>query len=428
MRDVSREQVVKDFSELCIGQNPKQLAEEYCQRKKKEMFLLIIAAGFIVAICIVNDLKSSIIDDNRVFRKEAEGGKEEISLQMKTEEGKWQEILLTLYPKEYSEEELEQLFLEACKILPTLIQKENDSLEHVNSDLELLQEIEGFPFSLNWESSNPQVIDEEGNLVYGEESLDEIVELTVTFIYENWEKELNLSAHIFAQSIKDFKVSLEDTLKEQELLTRDQKEFYLPNRFMENSLQWRYSPGNSAIVLGILFSIMLPFISYQKDQEIHNQTKKRKEQLQESFPEFINKLILLMEAGMSIRVALFRIAEDYQKKQHKEKSCLYEELIYICRQMKNGLSEREAYELLGKRCNLPCYKKISSLLIQHLQKGGSSILETLRKESGKASEDQKRQIQKKGEEMGTKLLFPMIILLGIVMVFIMVPALFSFQM
>ena len=42
--------------------------------------------------------------------------------------------------------------------------------------------------------------------------------------------------------------------------------------------------------------------------------------------------------------------------------------------------------------------------------------------------DKTNNIQKKGEEMGTKLLFPMILMLGIVMVFILVPALLSFQM
>ena len=56
------------------------------------------------------------------------------------------------------------------------------------------------------------------------------------------------------------------------------------------------------------------------------------------------------------------------------------------------------------------------------------MLETLRKEAMKAGDEQRRQIQKKGEEMETKLLFPMMVMLGIVMVFIMVPALFSFQM
>ena len=63
-----------------------------------------------------------------------------------------------------------------------------------------------------------------------------------------------------------------------------------------------------------------------------------------------------------------------------------------------------------------------------MQKGSNTILDNLKKEAIKAGEEQRGRLQKKGEEMGTKLLFPMIIMLGIVMVFIMVPALFSFQM
>ena len=55
-------------------------------------------------------------------------------------------------------------------------------------------------------------------------------------------------------------------------------------------------------------------------------------------------------------------------------------------------------------------------------------LDNLRKEASKSIEDKKGRIQKKGEEIGTKLMFPMMIMLLIVMVFIMVPALFSFQM
>lgn len=426
---MSREQIIKDFSELYIGQNPKQLAKGYYQKKKKEMGLLIIAAVLIVILCVVNDWQNSHLGDhNKILRGEAESGKEEISLQMKTEEGKWKDIFLVLYPKEYSEDELEQLFWQACEGLPELIRNENENLDAVISDLNLITEIEDFPFSLRWESSNPEIIDSGGQLISFDKDLDEMVELTVDFEYGEWEKRYSLPIHIVTKSKEDFIYSLEENLKEQEKLTREEKEFYLPDTFQEESVQWRYPPGNSAIVLGILFSIMLPFISIQKDREIHNQTKKRKEQLQESFPEFINKLILLMETGMSIRGAVYRIAEDYQKKQGIKKDYLCEELMYVCRQMKNGLSEKEAYELFGKRCSLGCYTKLSGLLIQHLQKGGSSILETLRNESGKASEEQRRLVQKKGEEMGTKLLFPMMIMLGIVMVFIMVPALFSFQM
>ena len=145
----------------------------------------------------------------------------------------------------------------------------------------------------------------------------------------------------------------------------------------------------------------------------------------DSFPDFISQLVLYMEAGMSVSGALFRFLQDGQRNNKKE--YLYEELAFVCRQMKNGLPEKEGYELLAVRCNLPSYRKLSNLLIQHIQKGSNTILDNLRKEAAKAVEEKKGRIQKRGEEMGTKLLFPMMIMLLIVMVFIMVPAMFSFQ-
>jgi len=425
---MNQEQIVKDFSELYIGQNPKQLTQQYLQKKKKEMFLIIIAAIVIVALCAFSDFQNSHIENNIIFRKDTDGTKAEIPLQIKIEDEKWKDIIVTLHPKEYSEDELEEMFVHACKDLADMIRMENADLKQVNSDLNLVQEVTGFPFTIRWESSKEQVINAEGKLIFEQEFLNESVELTAIFTYEDWEREYVLPVHVLANEPEDLMLSLEEDLKTRESSTREERQFHLPEIFENQFLQWRYPPGNSSIILGILFLFMIPFISYQKDQEIHKQAKERNTQLQDSFPEFISKLLLLMESGMSIRGAFFRIGEDYQKKRQFEKNYLYEEVLYICRQMKNGMMEREGYELLGKRCGLACYKKLSGLLIQHLQKGGSNILETLRGESAKAMEEQKRELQKKGEEMGTKLLFPMIMMLGIVMVFIMVPALYSFQM
>ena len=59
--------------------------------------------------------------------------------------------------------------------------------------------------------------------------------------------------------------------------------------------------------------------------------------------------------------------------------------------------------------------------------GLGTILESLREESRKANEEKRNLVKRKGEEAGTKLLFPMILLLGIVMVLILVPAVFTFQ-
>ena len=424
---MSREQVERDFSELYIGQNPKKLAKEYEKKKKKEMFLLVLAAIFILGLCVFSDWQNSQLEnDNKIVRGEYGSGKQEVSLQMKTKEGDWDDINLVVHPKEYSKQELEELFFMACESLPDRLRKENESLEQVSTKLDLITEIEDFPFFLTWKSSNEKILNAAGELICPDETIEEDVELTVTFQYEDWEREYKIPLHVIVEANQDVTYYVEKNLKEQEEKTRQDEQFVLPDTFQDEVMQWRYPPGNSAIILGILFLIMLPFISNQKDREIHKQTRLRKEQLQEKFPEFISKLILLLEAGMSIRGAVFQIAGDEQKK--NKKNYLSEELQYICRQMNNGLAEKDAYELLAKRCGLTSYKKLAGLLVQHLQKGGNSILETLRKEAEKAMEERRRQLQKRGEELGTKLLFPMMIMLGIVMVFIMVPALFSFQM
>lgn len=425
--NVNKEQIIKEFSELYIGQNPRQLAEQYFQRKRKEMLLIIVSAVFIVITCGISAVHNSTVENNIIRRKEGKNTKEEIQLQIKTEEGNWQDIILELYPKEYSVEELDGMFLEICENLPVLICMENENLQSVCSDLNLVQEVSGYPFSIHWESSKNRIINEEGKLSWEEEVVDERVELTAVFSYNDWEKEYIIPVRIQVEREKNLMGSLKEDLQQQEEQTRWESNFILPTLFMENSLQWRYSPDNTYLVLGLLFAFLIPLISYLKDREIYNQSRKRRYQLQESFPDFISRLILLMEAGLSIQGAFFRIGEDYLKKREGKRNYLYEEIIYICRQMKNGLTEKEGYELLGRRCGLSCYKKLSGLLIQHLHKGSSNILESLREEAAKAGDERKRDIQKKGEEMGTKLLFPMILMLAIVMIFIMIPALFSFQ-
>lgn len=51
----------------------------------------------------------------------------------------------------------------------------------------------------------------------------------------------------------------------------------------------------------------------------------------------------------------------------------------------------------------------------------------LEQEAEEAFEERKNSAKKLGEEAGTKLLFPMLLMLGIVIAIIMVPALLSFQ-
>ena len=72
--------------------------------------------------------------------------------------------------------------------------------------------------------------------------------------------------------------------------------------------------------------------------------------------------------------------------------------------------------------------KFSTLLSQNIRKGSNDLLYVLRQEADNAFVERKNVAKKLGEEAGTKLLLPMMMMLCIVMVIIMIPAYFSFMM
>ena len=66
--------------------------------------------------------------------------------------------------------------------------------------------------------------------------------------------------------------------------------------------------------------------------------------------------------------------------------------------------------------------RFSAVLVQNLQKGARGALLLLEQEAVAAFAERKETAKRKGEEAGTKLLLPMIGLLGIVLVIVLFPA------
>ena len=87
----------------------------------------------------------------------------------------------------------------------------------------------------------------------------------------------------------------------------------------------------------------------------------------------------------------------------------------------------ECYERFARRCDLIPYMKMGALLSQNLKKGAKGTSEMLRMEAVQALEDRKSRARQLGEEAGTKLLIPMLLMLIIVITIVVVPAFLSIQ-
>ena len=101
-------------------------------------------------------------------------------------------------------------------------------------------------------------------------------------------------------------------------------------------------------------------------------------------------------------------------------------MLAIANELKSGVSESASYERFAARCRLQEYAKLAALLTQNLRKGASGLLPLLREEAGHAVTERMDRAKVKGDQASTKLMLPMMMMLGVVMVLVMVPAYMSF--
>ena len=84
-------------------------------------------------------------------------------------------------------------------------------------------------------------------------------------------------------------------------------------------------------------------------------------------------------------------------------------------------TEEDALQLAGESLGSR-YRTLSSLLVTHLTCGGEEALLLLEKEARDAFEAERLRAKVRGEEATTKLLFPMLLMLGVVLAVLIIPA------
>ena len=169
--------------------------------------------------------------------------------------------------------------------------------------------------------------------------------------------------------------------------------------------------------------VILVIVYKAKDRDLEKELERRKQRLSYGYPEFVSKVQLLLGAGISLRNVLIRLSEDSSLGEE-----LQGEMQIIVRDLRNGILLRDALDRFGKRTANPLYIKFSALMIQNMKKGTEDLLLQLSGEASEAFSLRKIQARQLGEEAGTKLLLPMVMMRAVVMATLMIPAFMSFQL
>ncbi len=360
---------------------------------------------------------------------------------------------LTVPPKKMKPKEADKKMEQAFSYLEENLKGENESLNKVNKPLDISLDYENYPFDIEVKPKDYSLIDEDGVLRNDREELlaagfseGEILSgisssINIRLNYGELTKAKDFEITIFPKEDTDNELMLKEIKR---LYQRKEKEseyedgFFLPASYKDIDIKALDGKGINPLVI-LVFGIIIAGLLIIKEFETKRTAAVREKQaLLKAYPWFVNELVLLLGAGMQVRNVFALLIKDYEntaagktklskrKAEDEYRRPLLKELLHAKQDFDIGMSEGRIYYELGRRLKLPCYIKILTLLEQNVTKGSKGLVAVLEQEERTALEERMNLAKKSGEEAGTKLLGPMILLLIIVMLMIMVPAFMSF--
>lgn len=427
--------VEKDLSLLDPSKGRRQREARYYIGKIQDLLLFILAADLLAAAVWYSGRSEGIISSDGTIER-PDYGEDSLTISVEAYTGETADsagtYTVSVGARKYTEEETQEMALELFDLLPERILGENEDLLSVTEDLNLISEEEGYPFRIRWYSSLYEVIDSDGTVQT--DALEEggaEVTLTAKLTYEEWTFEQTYDIHVYPISLSGEEQLTQDIQTALEISEEESSQegtYRLPEEVDGIAIFWQEESEDSSFLLFGLILAAGAAIFILRDRDLHDKVQKRERQLAVDYPQVISKLVLFLGAGMSVRNAFLQLGETYLEKIQKggEKRYVYEEILLVCREMDSGISENAALSHFGTRCGTRQYTKLCSLLVQNLRKGNSALLTALQEEADLAFEERKNLARKMGEEAGTRLLLPMVLMLGVTLVMIMIPAFMSF--
>lgn len=404
------------------GNTPKR-QKEYVIKKLSVCILIVLCGVGLSAVLWIKEGLDTEIADNRINRNLYGDGTRRVSLVADDGEKDY-DIAIDIEEKSYTQKELMEMAERMLPVLENSMLGENESFDRVEYDLRLVKSMEGYPFGVEWHVDE-EYMDYDGRLVNDRLDTPRLVEVTAVLSCESFEMEHTMAMKLYSKAVQPDEAALiERRVKQEEQDSRESEDMTLPSEIGDRSISWSYKRSYNGLLFLAATPILVLFVYFSHDRDLHRQVEDREEQMRLDYPEIVSSLALLIGAGMTVPNAWGKIARDYKdrKEENGRKKYAYEEMLLTVYEMESGVTQANAYERFGRRCRIPSYNKLSTMLSQNIRKGAANLPVLLREEAADAFEERKHMARKLGEKAGTKLLLPMMMLLGITMLIIMVPA------
>lgn len=336
---------------------------------------------------------------------------------------------LTVEEIRITEKDAQKYFEQAKEEIDATIYTDGDTATHVEHHLKLGEKYADGLVKAEWTFLESRAVNYDGEILQKEiVKSGELVNVQVELTCKDYKQVYDFYIQVYPLQLSARERLLFDIRKAitDETEQFDKDTLTLPKTVDGVKLHWSEPKKYMVLkILGLEIVILIALGIARKERE-KDAFKKRQESMRMDYSDIVSKMAILAGAGMSMRQAWDTISARYmdgrRKNQVKEKPA-YEEMVVTTYEMQDGASERTAFQNFAERVGVGEYHRLSRILVQSIQKGNKGICGMLEKEAADAFESRKLMARKLGEEASTKMMIPLMLMLGIVMAVIMVPAL-----
>lgn len=333
---------------------------------------------------------------------------------------------LEVEPTRISEEEAEQYIAKAMEEIDA-------DFKEIKADVEIQDTyVSGF-VEADWYFSPSGYLSSEGQVV--QENIPEegiLINARVTLLCGDYEAVYSFPFRIEKEILSEQErfFNQVDEWIEKQMRQEGTTSIILPDEINGINIIWSEKKDYLAVKIMLLEIVAIVLISISKKRKLEKENQERKRSIELQYPDVVNQLSILLEAGMTTRQAWQRMAKQYTEKRQRnlvEENLVYEAITHMSHRLAEGENEKIAYEKFLGEIDVMCYHRLFRTLIGNLEKGTSSICNYLEEESRRAYEQRIFLAKKIGEEASTKMLFPLMIMMILVMAMVVAPAIISFS-
>lgn len=428
-----RKEKTEEYLRACFtGKTRLTLSEFYAGRLALLLKGVLWGGIFLAAIAIIRDKGGETGSFWQLQRPSYGEASRQTSLTLHLQEQNRQiKVPVTLQPRKRTPVQVRELFEKAAQKLEENLLGENASFDEVRGNLNLAGQVEvdAETIPVVWFTEPSDLMDSSGVIGREADEKGELVHVKAMLQYQEEEAAYEWYVTVYPPEYTGEEAWIQSSRKALE--EADKREPYseaipLPDEIDGQPVTWS---GEEQLPLGAiagLFAAAFACVYLRQGRKVEEEVQKRRNQLLMDYPAMVFKLAMLVGAGMTMRAAFFKMAGEYQERAREGRHYVYEEMAVTCREMQSGVAEGAAYENFANRCGLSVYRKLGSILSQNLRKGSEGLAGLLEQEALTAMEERKGAVRRLGEEAGTKLLFPMMLMLLVVLVVLLAPAWMSF--